>query len=69
MKQQNFFASRWLEAAVAYGCKHNLCGHKDLGSVPSNGKLFLVVSFFNCKTIQYMRTQVQFPEVVNLFGF
>ena len=28
--------------------KHNLCGRNNLGSVPSNGELFLVVSFFNC---------------------
>ena len=60
------FASRRLEAAVAYGCKsigtNNLCGLKDPGSVQSNGEIFLVVSFFNCKTTTH-EDQVQFPAV------
>ena len=50
-----FFATRRLEAAVAYGCNNpfvniSLWGRKDPGSVPSRGELFLVVSFFNCQT-------------------
>ena len=49
-----FFARHRLEAAVAYGCNPpvniNLRVHKDPGSVPSKGELFLVVSFFNCQT-------------------
>ena len=47
------FASRRLEAAVAYRCNPsvniNLWGRKHLGSVPSRGELFLV-SFYNCQT-------------------
>ena len=50
-----FFASRRLEADVAYECNPSVNtifagARKDPGSVPSNSELFLDVSFSDCKT-------------------
>ena len=67
-----FFATRRLEPAIAHRCNPsvniNLWGRKDPGSVPSKGELFLLFLFSTARP-RYMRTQVQFPAVVNFLVF
>ena len=67
-KTTKFFASRRLEAAVAYGCNPPVntifAAAKTRVRFPPMVNFFLLFLFFNAR-LQYMRTQVQFPAVVN----